>query len=123
MSKIGSDVTKKIYIPPTTFLRKGKRIHRKGYHKKDLGAPGRGPKVIPISGKLDEYSLKRDELSRHRAILRSVRKNGYVSTKGKIWALVQLHKRVNPGYSNIARKDFNWLVKNYGLQAGFPMGK
>lgn len=125
MSKIGSDVTSKrrIYIPPTTYIRKGKRIYRKGYYKKDVGAPGRGPKVIPIEGELDGYSLKASTDSRRRAILRCARKYGYLSTKGKLWALVQLHKRTNPHYSRTARRDFDWFVKNYGAEAGFPLGK
>jgi len=120
MSKVGKDVLR---IPPKTFRRKGKLIHRKGYEIKDVGAPGRGPKVITVTGEMENYSLKAKQNSRHRAILKTLRKHGYISTKGKLWALVQLFKRTKPGYSKTARSDFDWLVKNYGLRAGFPLGK
>lgn len=92
-----------------------------------IGAPGKGKRVIPPlkAGELSKhgFALSKKAKSRRRAILKSVKEDGYITTKGRLWALVQLMKRTTPVYSKRARGDFNWLVKNYGLQAGFPLGK
>ena len=128
MPKIGKD-TILVSVKPATFRRKGKLIHRKGYlyRREDVGVKGKGLKVIPPLkvGELTKhgFALYKPAKSRRQAIIESVKEDGYVSTKGRLWALVQLLKRTVPIYSKRAKSDFKWLVKNYGLQAGFPLGK
>ena len=144
---------KKLYIPPRDYRvsakrieieRKGKKItlhrkeqtiHRKGHLIKDRGAIGRGPKVIPPlkGGEMSKHLLPKrlqdkpffscSVNARRNAIVRSVKEDGYITVKGRLFAIHQLTKRTNRTVSRKARSDFNWLVKNYGLQAGFPLGK
>jgi hypothetical protein len=120
--KIGSDVLgKRIYIPPTTFTRKGKRVHRKGYYKTDLGAPGRTPlsrQVIPPleEGELTKhgFSMSKSTTSRRKALAKSVKEDGYRTTLGRIIALQVFFKRTNPTYSRRMESDRKWLVKKFG---------
>jgi len=119
MSKIGSDIIRRrIFIPPTTYTRKGKKIHRKGYFKKDVGAFGRGPKVIPPleEGELTKhgFSINASASARRRALTKSVKEDSYRTTLSRIIALQVLFKRTNPTYSKRMESDRKWLVKRFG---------
>jgi len=106
---------KPAYVPPTT------------YYRKDVGAVGRGRKVIPPleEGELKKhgYGFNKPASVRRRALVKSMKEDGYLTTKGRLWALVQFFKRTKPEYSKKARRDFEWLVKRYGKSAGFPLGR
>lgn len=96
---------KRYYVSPTTF------------YIEDRGAPGRGKKYIEVEdGHLVAlgYSLKKGTAARREALKRAVGRYGYLSTKGKVWALVQFFKRTEPEYSRRAREDFEWLVREFG---------
>jgi hypothetical protein len=131
--KLGRD-TITVKVPLTPKLKK--RGLKKGftYKRKDVGAKGKGLKVIPPlkTGTLTKLLPKKyqekgwfnaPERTRKKALVKGVKKYGYISLKGKLWALVQLFKRTNRRLSKKARKDFDWLVRNYGLREGFPLGR
>jgi len=127
VSKIGSDVLgkRRIYIPPTTFIRKGERIYRKRHFKRDIGAPGRGKAIIP--------PLEEGELSKHLpegykdkpffnvpakvrrlALSMSVKEDGYRKVVGRLVAIQVLTKRTSPETARKAASDRRWLVKKFG---------
>lgn len=120
--KIGRSVLKRLRIKPTTYKRRGKTIHRKGYMRRDVGAPGRGKQVIPPlkAGELTKhgFSFKKSARARRRALAKSVREDGYIVTKSRMQALAVFFKRTKPEYSMKAKNDFRWLVKTYGRTAG-----
>jgi len=119
-------IKRKGYTRKAFTAKRGKKRYRvrsatvkPGVYKiRDLGAPGRGKKYIPRlkKGTLKEqgYSLSKSTAARRSALVKDVRKRGYGSTRGSLWALVQLFKRTKPSYSSKAKTDFNWLVKKYG---------
>lgn len=45
---------RKIYIPPTVYYRRSKRVYRKGYYREDTGAPGKTPPSQRWYGKVSE---------------------------------------------------------------------
>jgi hypothetical protein len=117
----------RIRVRPTTYRRKGKLIHRKGYvyEREDVGAPGKGPKVIP--------PLKEGELSKHLpekykdvpffdapakarrlAYKRSIEEDGYKVTVSRLTAIQVLNKRTNPEIARKAARDRAWIVKTFG---------
>jgi len=110
----------RVRVKATTYTRKGKTIHRKGYTytRKDVGKPGRGEKVIPP---LEENELKKHGFSikakasvRRRALSKSVAEDGYRTTLGRVVALQVFFKNTKPEYSKRMEKDRKWLVKKYG---------
>jgi hypothetical protein len=84
----------------------------------DVGARGRGPKVIPTlaEGELSKhgYSMSASSATRRRALAKSVREDGYKTTVGRMIALQVLFKRTRPSYSAKAIADRRWLVSRYG---------
>lgn len=94
------------------------RVKPTVYYRKDIGAPGRGKRVIPPLEeeelKKHGYSLNAPEEIRHKALAKSIAEDGYRKTLGRLIALQVLFKRTSPRYSKIAARDREWLVKNYG---------
>ena len=87
------------------------------YKAVDRGKRGRGKKVIPTlkTGELSKhgYSFSKRASTRHRALVKSVKEDGYRTTISRLTALQVLFKRTNPKYSKIAKSDREWLRKNY----------
>ena len=97
---------KPAYVPPTT------------YYRKDVGTVGRGRKVIPPleEGELKKhgYGFNKPASVRRRALVKSMKEDGYRTTIGRLIALQVLFKRTSPTKSKIAASDREWLVKKYG---------
>ena len=110
--------TIKVRVKPTTYERKGKIIHRKGYtyKKRDLGKPGKGPKVIPIKkGKLSKfgYSTKKSDRARHRALKKAIEEYGTLATYRMLKTQVILRKRIQPKVREIFEEDAEWVKSKY----------
>jgi hypothetical protein len=109
----------RVRVSPTTYTRAGKTIHRRGYsyERRDVGASGRGPKVIPElkeGGLGGEGYFRLSAKGRHARLGESVARDGYRSTLGKVRALEELFKRTKPSYARTAARDRKWLVEKYG---------
>jgi len=102
-------------------------IIRKGYYRgntyvsatciKDLGTKGKGAEVIGklSSGDLIEfgYELKARQELRQQALAKAIKKYGALKTFQKVHALTVLFKRTHPSYATRAKKDTEWISKNY----------
>jgi len=110
----------KVRVKATTYRRNGKIIHRRAYtyRRKDLGKPGRGPKIIPIEkGKLSKfgYSTKKSERARHAALNKAVKEYGTLSVYRMLNAQVILRKRTQPKARKIFEADRNWIAQKYRM--------
>jgi len=119
----------RVYVPetkvsPTVIHRGGKEIHRKGYtreaytyYRKDVGAPGRGKKVIPEleEGELTKhgYSTDKPAKERHEALRKAVREDGAEVVWHRLHAQVILRKRIQPKQREIFRQDRDWVKKTF----------
>ena len=94
------------------------RVKKTIYWRKDVGAPGRGRKIIPSleAGELTKhgYRFGASASRRHTALSKSVREDGYRTTLGRLIALQVFFKRVRPSYSKKAIADRKWLVAKFG---------
>ena len=108
----------------------GRRITRKSYTRKsgvhvraskvrDMGAPGKWASLHgPGIGKLEEgtmmgYTPSASKTSRHKAIRKSVKRHGALSTFRKLNALATYTKRTAKSKSRTARTDRNWVKKTF----------
>ena len=112
--------TIKVRVKATTYKRNGRIIHRKAYtyERKDVGKPGKGPKVIPIEkGKLSKlgYSTKKSERARHAALNKAVKKYGALSVFRALNAQVILRKRTQPEAMEIFEADRDWIAQKYRM--------
>jgi len=110
----------RVRVKPTTYVRQGKVIHRRGYTymRRDVGRPGRGPKLIPIEkGKLSRfgYSTKKSARARHAALNKAVKEYGALSVARMLQAQIILRKRTQPHVRRIFEEDRDWLEKKYGI--------
>ena len=110
--------TIKVRVKATTYERNGRIIHREAYtyERKDLGKPGKGPKVIPIEkGKLSQfgYGTKKSERARHAALNKAVEKYGALSVYRMLNAQIILRKRTQPKAREIFEADRNWIAQKY----------
>jgi len=117
--------TIRVKVKATTYKRNGKTIHRKGYtyERKDLGKPGKGPKIIPIEkGKLSKfgYSTKKSERARHAALNKAVEEYGALSVYRALNAQVILRKRTQPKAREIFEADRDWIAEKYRMD-GFAI--
>lgn len=110
-------------VSPSTYRLKGKLIRRKGYlvkptvyRRRDIGAPGRGPKLIPIrKGKLAPYKTEMATASRRRILARKVRRYGATSVYRSLMAQVIFRKRMPNGAKRAFKQDAEWLKKKYNI--------
>jgi len=107
-----------VRVKPTTYIRQGKVIHRRGYvyKRKDVGKPGKGPKLIPIKkGKLKKfgYSTKLPASERRAALRRAVEAYGALSVARMLQAQIILRKRTQRKVRKIFEEDLEWLRKTY----------
>lgn len=101
--------------------RRGKteyRVRPTTYRKKDIGAPGKGPKVIKIKRKgaliAVGYSVHAPEDVRRRALRKAVEKYGPTSVYRMLLAQAVFRKRTD-GLEPKFRADAEWIKKEYGL--------
>jgi hypothetical protein len=92
------------YVPPTSFI------------IKDIGAVGRGKKVI---GKMKKgllkkygYAAHKSPAARHAALRKAYKAYGGVSLFKKLQAQVVLRKRTQPAVRAVIESDRNWVVLN-----------
>jgi len=107
-----------VRVRPTTYIRNGKVIHRRGYvyKRKDVGKPGKGPKLIPIEkGKLKKfgYSTKKSARARHAALNKAVKEYGALSVYRMLNAQVIFRKRTQPEAREVFKADRDWIAKKY----------
>jgi len=97
---------KKHYVGPTSFT------------QRDIGAPGRGKKIILIRepGELTKhgYSVHKSAKARHAALAKAVREDGASKIWHRLHAQVIYRKRVQPKIRKIFEADRDWVAKKYG---------
>jgi hypothetical protein len=125
--KSGGKETRKILRKAYSYKKNGKTIYVKAARVKDVGKPGKtkpSEKVLPKlkHGKLSMYgySTKKNELSRHRALMRAIRakmgkvtKEKYRKVMRRVNVLATYTTRSQPKNSKIYKSDFRWLQNNY----------
>jgi len=124
-------VKKKPSRPMLTVHRRG--YHRKGYVRKgkikvsptyvppakfkikDVGAVGRGKKVVKIArkGALKKlgYSTGASEVARRRALSKAMRQFGEPTVFRMLQAQVVLRKRTQPEARRVFERDRDWVVE------------
>jgi hypothetical protein len=113
------DRTILVHVKPTTYRRKGKTVKRKGhtYRRKDLGKPGKGPRLIVIKekGALTKhgYSVKKSEAARHRALASAIREFGALDVYRKLNAQYVFRKNYDPGNAARFKADAEWVKDNF----------
>jgi len=108
----------RVCVKATTYKRNGKTIHRKAYcyERKDVGKPGKGPKLIEVEpGKLKKYgySTKKSETARHRALAKAVKAYGALSVFRMLNAQVIFRKRQPDHAKSVFIKDRDWIKQKY----------
>jgi hypothetical protein len=117
--QVSYDRTILVRVKPTTYRRKGKTIKRKGYvyRRKDLGKPGKGPKLIVIKEKgalrKHGYSVKKSEAARRRALASAIKEYGALSVFKKLNAQYVFRKRYDPETARIFEADRDWVRDQY----------
>jgi hypothetical protein len=115
------DRTILVHVKPTTYRRKGKTIKRKGYtyRRKDVGKPGKGPKLIVIKnpGALRGYgySTKKSEDARRRALAKAIEKYGALSVYRKLMAQYVFRKNYDPKNAGKFKDDAEWVKDRYKM--------
>lgn len=113
------DRTILVHVKPTVYRRGGKVIRRKGYtyRRKDVGKPGKGPKLIVIKEKgalrKHGYSVKKSEMARRRALASAVDEYGALSVFRKLMAQYVFRKRYDPKTAEVFRQDAEWVRDRY----------
>jgi len=94
----------------TRKTKSGKRVHVKSRCIKDLGASGRGKKIIPIGEHLGYgYSTKKSMKARRRSLKRAVSDKGHNKVIHALTARANLQHRTHPTVYKKMRQDINWL--------------
>ena len=93
---------------------------RKGYtyKKKDIGLPGRGPRIIPVEkGKLSKfgYSTKKSDQARRAALKKAVDEYGSLSVFRKLNAMVIMRKRTQPKARAVFEEDRDWVREQFKI--------
>jgi len=106
---------KRVYIKPTKV--KATRVPATTYKIKDVGAPGRGPKLIEIKRKdilkKAGYSIYKPAEERHKALRKVDKQVGSIALFRMLQAQVILRKRIQqPKQRAIFEADRNWVEKN-----------
>lgn len=113
------DRTILVHVKPTTYRRRGKTVKRRGYtyRRKDLGKPGKGPKLIVIKEKgalrKHGYSVKKGEAARHRALASAIREYGALSVYRKLNAQYVFRKNYDPENAARFKADMEWVKENF----------
>ena len=112
------------YHPPSDYHREAQTIHRKSYKKQDLGAPGRGPKLIEIKGTMKiggrEYHTSLPEAERHSILRALIERYGIAKVWRRLHAMVNMRKREQPEQRKIFEKDRDWVAETFGTKSLTP---
>ena len=102
-----------------TYMAKGGSVHVKAVPIKDVGAAGKGPKIIGKlkAGMLTQYHYHPVETrtARHRALIRAVRvgqEDPHQIIK-RLIAISTLTKRTLPNASRIYKSDARWVHEKF----------
>lgn len=104
---------------PYVALRKGKLISVGPTPIRNLGLPGKGPRVIPVrkTGALTRfgYSVSSPASKRHRALTAAIRrgKQSPLSVFRRLQAIATLSKRTMPMYARLYLKNRNWVRSKF----------
>lgn len=105
---------KRIKMPPTNV--KAARVPATTFYIKDIGAKGRGKKVIKKirKGLLRKfgYSIDKSASQRRTALRKADKAYGSVSLFRKLQAQVVMRKRIQPVARKVFVADRNWVKKN-----------
>jgi len=107
--------------------RKGKRIVCRArkktwkvtpatFKKEDIGAPGRGKKLIKVrKGLLTKlgYSTKKPDAERHKALAKAVKKYGAARVWRMLHAQVVFRKRLPDHAKSVFKKDRDYIKRKY----------
>ena len=114
------------YIKPTTYTRPAQTVTRKKHKREDLGAPGRGAKVIEVTkggmiSPAGEYHIS-SSATKRRKVLKSLitkaqregmtRNEAELSVYRRLLALRTLFKRTSPAYSKTIDSDMEYFKAN-----------
>jgi hypothetical protein len=86
----------------------------------DVGAPGRGERVIPIRGKLDGYSTSMPTKERRDLLSRLVARDGMARVWRRLHAMVIMRKRTKGPAYEVFKADRDWVAETYGTEALTP---
>jgi len=115
------DRTILVRVKPTTYRRKGKTVHRKGYvyRRRDVGKPGKGPKLIVIKEKgalrKHGYSVKKSDVARHKALTSAIKEYGALSVYRKLMAQYVFRKNYDPRTAKVFLEDAEWVRDQYKM--------
>jgi len=108
------------HVRATVFKRKGKTIHRKAFGVspatfkiRDVGAVGRGKKIIPPlkKGGLGGVGyFKKSTMARRKLIVKLAKKQGEKTIGSRLSAIGVLTKRTHPHISHMAFADRHYLM-------------
>jgi len=109
-----------VRVPKTRFKRDSKIIKRKAYRyeRKDIGLPGRGPKIIPVEkGKLSKYgySIKKPAKERREALKKAIKAYGALSVFRKLQAMMIMRKRTQPKARAVFEEDRDWVREQFKI--------
>jgi hypothetical protein len=114
------------YVKPSTYTRPAQTVKRKAYKREDVGAPGRGQKVIKVKkggmvSPAGEYHISSPVTQRHKilkSLVTKAQKEGKsrdaaeLSVYRRLLAMRTLFKRTHPSYSKIVNADMEYFKKN-----------
>jgi len=94
--------------------KRGTRVQATTFRIRDLGRPGRGPKVIPKlrKGRLG-VDFSKSARSRRRREVMVAKRLGEKSVLGMLQAIVVFNKRVNPVVSRKAASDRRFIASSF----------
>lgn len=106
-----------------SYKRRGKTVRVKSTCIKDVGLPGKGPKLWTVTpGLLRQYGYDLDvsAAKRHEALRKSVRHDGYATTIRRLNAIANYVHRSQPHNYTKYRGDMKWIqehLRGYSLSA------
>ena len=104
---------------PRGMIRRKSYTRKNGTHVKsvcikDMGKPGKGPKLFTLEkGGLSKYGyyVRDSSIKRHTSLKKALKHMSYATLVRKINALSILFKNTQPGLAKHARSDIKWLQK------------
>jgi hypothetical protein len=113
--RVGKSKAHKSY----SYFRPGGKTRVQATLIANLGKPGKGPKVIPVTrpGMLSAYgySASKTPLARHRALTKAITQGAQkpLSVFHRLQAVATLSKRTMPTYARTYRYDRNYIGRKF----------